>query len=228
MILIVAHKKSYARELTNILDILGVISYPTTLAEAYREVSLLYRAVVVIDPDFLCDTKSFVDTIHSYVKSMPIYALYSKEIGKDAGYFTDYFMDNIMSKTFINRMAGYAKANGIPCPGDYRLAGINANADLPNVLYFDRNVNLTKTEAKILRFLIRSYPKPRKCETIIKYLYKPAKAPEPSSIRTHICKINSKFENIFGEAIIRSPEGTGYVIYTPELKKRAEEAANKL
>lgn len=228
MILIIAQKKSYARELTNILDILGIISYPTTLTEAFREVSPMYRAVVVIDPDFLLDTKNFIDTVHSYVKSMPVYALYSKEVGKGAHYFTGYFMDNIMSKTFINKMVDYAKKNGIRCPGDYRLAGINANADLPEVLYFDRKVDLTKTEAKILRFLIRSYPEPRKCETIIKYLYKPTKAPEPSSIRTHICKINSKFENIFGDAIIRSPEGTGYVIYTPELKKRAQEAANKL
>ena len=222
MILVVSRKKSHSRELVNILEIVGIVSYPVTSGEVFSEISPMYRAVVVIEPDFLFDVRHFIDTIHSYVKGMPVYALYQDKIGEEGRYFTECFTGNIFSSSMVNAMAKYAKRENLPCPGDYRLAGINATVDLGEILYFGKKINLTKTEAKILRFLIRSYPTPRKAETIIKYLYKPTKSPEPSSIRTHVCKINSKFKELFGEGIICSPESAGYVIYTPRVKTNNE------
>lgn len=228
MILIVSRKKSQGRDLANVLDYVGLLSYPTTLTEVFSEISPMYRAVVVIEPDFILDAKKFVETIHSYHKTIPVYAIYHDEIGEDGRYFTHCFKDNIYSSTMIYKMSDYARDNDIPRPGDYRLAGINASIELGEILYFDEKVNLTKTEAKILRFLMRSYPTPRKCETIIKYLYKPTKAPEPSSIRTHICKINAKFQEGFGDSLIASPEGQGYVIYTPVLKEKYKQEKLKV
>ena len=220
MILIISRKKSAARNLTEALKTIGILSYPITASETFKEISPMYRAVVVIDPGFLADIKHFIDSIHSYVKNIPVYAVYTEPIGEEAKYFVNTISDRAYTGTLINDLADYLHDNSLPCVGDYRLAGINASADLGEVLYFDRHVDLTKTQSLILRFLLRSYPNPKKAETIIKYIYKPSKSPEPSSIRTHICKINESFKAIFGDPIIASPNGLGYVIYTPELKKR--------
>ena len=128
---------------------------PATAKEAYSQASPFYRAILVYEPSFLFDVKGFIDTIHSYVKNIPIYALYAEKVGEEGVYFEDCFTDNIFSSSMIYRMEEIAVKKDLPCVGDYRLAGINASVNLKNVLYFDKPVNLTKTEKKILKFLTR-------------------------------------------------------------------------
>jgi hypothetical protein len=219
MLLIVSRRKNYSRELSNILGTVGILSYPVSATEALSEISPLYRAVVVIEPSFLYDAESFIESIRRYVGNMPVFALYYEKIGKESVYFNHAFLDNIFSETFLLVTQKHLEGLKLNSLGDYKLAGIDASVDKSSVLCFDESVELTKTETKILRFLIRSYPIPRSCQSIIKYLYAPTKAPEPSSIRTHVCKINAKFKDIYPETLICSYCGEGYIINTPELRE---------
>ena len=87
------------------------------------------------------------------------------------------------------------------------------------VNYFDTRINFTKTEAMILRYLIRSYPLPKNAESILKYSFRPSRTPEPASIRTHISIMNKKLEAATGRRMIILEPGRGYLITTPEYAK---------
>ena len=71
----------------------------------------------------------------------------------------------------------------------------------------------------ILRYLIRSYPVPQNAERILKYAFKPTRAPEAASIRTHLSIMNKKFEKSIGRKMISLEPHRGYIILTPEYIK---------
>lgn len=222
MVLVISQKKSRARDLCELFKYAGIPSYPITVAEAYNEISPMYRAVIIIEPSFICDVAEFIGSMRKYLSNIPYFAFYYSEIGPESSYFDDSFSGDSKSGNLLTRMLEYMEKGSFSLVGDYRLAGINASIDQNEVIYFDKTVNLSKTEKMILRFLIRSYPLPRKPEMIIKYVYKPSKAPDISSVRTHICKINAKFKSVHGEVLISSPKSAGYVIYTPILREKYE------
>ncbi len=220
MLLIVSRKKSDATSIANMIRFSGILCYPATPAEAFSEIGTIYRAVVLLDPDTLADARDYVKRLHSYLSNIPVFALYSDKVFYPLDCFDASYSSAAYSAGFASKLAEYAKAKGYEHIGDYRLAGINASPDLPTVSFFDRPINLTKTEAMILRLLMRSYPLPLKPKGIIKYVYKPSDAPELSSIRAHICSINKKFKEYTDGNIIRAVDDSGYVIYTPEIRER--------
>ncbi len=220
MLLIVSKKKSQAQTISEMIRFSGILCYPATPKEALSEISTLYRAVVIIDPDTLPDAADFVKKLRSYLSSIPIFALYNSSDFKASAIFDGSYSAATYSARFAARLASYAKSKGLDHIGDYRLAGINATPDLPSVTFFEVPIKLTRTEAMILRFLMRSYPITQKSKSIIKYVYKASDAPEQSSIRTHICSINKKFKEHIGSNLIRSIDNSGYIIYTPEQKEK--------
>lgn len=217
MVLIVNRSKRLAASISEIFHYMGILSRTATPSEALSELSCLYRAVLVIEPSTLPDPEDYVNRLRAYSSSTPIFSV-SNNGAKDsyATLFDASFKLAISSAILASKMADYSKAHGLSYIGDYRLAGINACCDRPFVDYFGRDIGLTKTEAMIVRYFIRSYPNFQSAEDVLKYAFKPSRHPEVSSIKTHISLINKKFRALEGRNLIFMSAGEGYQILTPE------------
>ena len=220
MVLIVCSKRRIASIVSNMFHYMGILSRAVSPYEALSEVSLYYRAVLVIDPETLPDPVDFIKRVRTYVRTIPIFAIGDKLAEfpyLDA--FNGKFRLSCLSSRLAWYVARYCKKNKLPCIGDYRAAGLNATCDLPSVTYFDIPVPFSKTEAMIIRLLIRVYPNPMTKKEILRYAFKQNKLPDPSSVRTHISAINKKFKEVTGRPLTAMIRGKGYTIMTPEITR---------
>ena len=216
MILVIDKSKRNAESLAEMLHYTGYITTGATPQEALSEISTLYRAVIIISPERLPDAREFNERIRSYVSNIPIFAVSDTEINPEDG-FNGCFSKRELSSTIPTKITEYTEAIGLPAPGRYTLAGIDASADLATPTYFWTPLPLTKTETAILRALIRAYPLPFDSVKILKYAYRQSRLPEASNVRTHVSGINKKFKEITGRALVALIPGEGYAILTPEL-----------
>lgn len=219
MLLIISQNKKIARSVQETFHYMSILSYGATPHEALSEVSDLYRAVLIINPETFPDINDYVGRIKSYKSDLPRFAITECEA---PSYYPDIF-DGCFSKpsftpALAEKIIDYANRNNLAKIGDYYLAGFDASSHTVGVYYFYTKVGLTKTEAMILRYLIRSYPAPQSAEKILKYAFKPSRAPEAASIRTHLSIMNKKFENTIGRKMISLEPHRGYIIMTPEYK----------
>ena len=217
MLLIISQSKKTAKSVSDTFYYMSILAYGTSPHEALSEISELYRAVLIINPENFPDINDYVQRIKTYKSDIPVFALTD---GNPEPFYPDIF-DGIFTKpsftpSLASRIISYANENNRAKIGDYRLAGFDASSNLVGVNYFYKKVNLTKTEAMILRYLIRSYPVPQKAENILKYAFRSARAPEASSIRTHISIMNKKFDTALGKRMITLSLHKGYLILTPE------------
>lgn len=218
MVLIISSSKRRAQVINDIFYYMGIPSYAVTPTEALSEISGLYRAALVLEPQELADAESFIAKLRSYVSSIPIFAI-SDTRDFPAYIFDDCFSDSIYSSTLIEEIVKYQSERGLPLSAHYRLAGIDASCDRERITVFGETIAFTKTETMILRYLIASYPKPQDAKSIIRYAYRPTKKPELASIRTHISVMNRKFREATGKTLFLGIDKEGYVMSTPELVK---------
>ena len=218
MVLIISTSKRKAQIINEIFYYMGVLSYAATPTEALSEISGVYRAALVLDPQDLPDTVSFISKLKSYASLIPIFAISdSNDYQKDV--FDGNFKNSIYSSTLIEKIVEYQYNHKLPLSAHYRVAGIDASCDSERVTFFDKTIPFTKTEVMILRYLIVSYSTPQDARSILKYAYKHSKKPESASIRTHISVMNRKFRDSTGKHLFFSIEKEGYVISTPETAK---------
>ena len=220
MLLIISQSKKLSKSIRETFHYMSILAYNATPHEAFSEISEIYRAVLIINPECFPDIIDYVNRLKSYKSDIPIFAMSDEE---EKPFYPDIFDGTFTKNSFTPLLAGkiisYANENNRAKIGDYRLAGFDASSNLVGVTYFDRKVELTKTEAMILRYLLRVYPIPKSAEEIIKYAYKPSRIPETSSIRTHISLMNKKLEMALGRKMIVHAPGKGYLILTPEYEK---------
>ena len=216
MVLIISSSKKKAQVISDIFYYMGVISYAASPKEALSEISGLYRAALLLDPDELPDEESFTEKLRSYAASVPIFAI--SDNGKyNTAIYDGCFKNSIYSSALVENIVRYQNERRLPLTAHYRLAGIDASCNSERVTVFDTATSFTKTETMILRYLIASYPVPQNTKSIIKYAYKPTKKPETASIRTHISVMNRKFREITGKNLFIGIEKEGYVVSTPEI-----------
>ncbi len=221
MILIVSRNKRRANQYSEMFHFMGILSHVATPYEAYGEISLIYRAVLVLEPDTLPDPANLIAGLKCYT-AVPIFSISEEGRGdRFAHLFADAFREASFSGTVVAGMAEYSRKHRASHVGDYRLGGLNAAPDLPAVRYFDEDLSLTKTEAMILRYLIRTYPHPQKPSKILKYAYRPSRRPELSSVRAHICFINRKFRELTGRNLIGTVDDLGYTLLAGDFLKTA-------
>lgn len=220
MLLIISQSKKLSKSIAETFHYMSILAYGATPPEALKEISSLYRAAIIIHPEELPDVGDYVLRMRSYMRDLPIFAL-SEEDSLPYGeqLFDAIFKNHSMTSSLASKIIEYSKLNSKGPIGDYRLAGFNASCDVVGVNYFFKKLNLTKTEAMILRYLIRSYPVPQKAENILKYAFKSSRLPDKSSIRTHISIMNKKFEAQLGDKMIVGVSHDGYRILTPEFAK---------
>ena len=227
MVLIVNRRRKDAAAVSEMFHFMGILSYAATPSDALSEISLLYRAVIVMEPQTLPDALDFVTKLRSYARAVPIFAISD---GIDDFKYKDIFDGcykfSIYSSTLAHGIADYCKAKRLPTIGDYRVAGINASADHIHVTHFDKLIPYTKTEAMILRLLIRAYPLPLSSDKILKYAFRPSRSPEAASIRTHISSMNKKSRNVRERNVILSIPSKGYTLLTPETVRELDNIDN--
>lgn len=220
MLLIISTNKKTARSVSDTFHYMSILSYAATPHEGLSEVSELYRAALIINPESFPDINDYVVRIKKYKSDLPVFALCE---GDAPTYYPDIF-DGIFTKpsftpALASKIIDYANQHSYAKIGDYYLAGFDASSSTVGVNYFDTRINMTKTEAMILRYLIRSYPVPQKADNILKYAFKPSRSPEPASIRTHISIMNKKLDESIGRRMIILEPTKGYMITTPEYAK---------
>ena len=216
MILIIDTNKRRADSISDIFHYMGILSRAVTPKEAFAEISALYRAVIISDPSAFPDIKDFKEKLSAY-SSAPLYSL--SEIPEDDAQrdlFRMCFRESSYSSTIAASIAADLKAQGLPVIGTYRLAGIDVSCDV-RATALDCALPFTKTELMILRYLIASYPTPQSAKKILKYAFKPGRAPDISGIRTHISVMNKKFRQLMNKTLIISLPEKGYVVATPEI-----------
>ena len=217
MLLIISKSKRIAKSISETFRYMSILSYGATPAEGLSEVSELYRAALIVGPEEFPDIIDYVRRLKSYKSDLPVFAAVGDE---PKSYYPDVFDGVYLKPSFTPALAQkiitHANENNRARIGDYRLAGINASSGLLGVRYFFDRVDLTKTEAMILRYLIRSYPLPVNAQSILKYCFKASRRPEAASIRTHISVINKKFEKLSDKKMIGLIPHKGYRILTPD------------
>jgi hypothetical protein len=220
MLLIISQSKKDAASVADTFHYMSILAYAATQHEALSEVSDLYRAALILNPERFADIIDYVKRIKSYKSDLPVFALTTSD---PPSYYPDVFDGCFAIPTFTPALARniieYANENNRARIGDYYLAGFDASSHNLGVNYFYDNVSFTKTEAMILRFLIRKYPLPTSGKEIVKYAFRSSRAPEASSVKTHISLMNRKLEKEIGKRMFRSVPKKGYIIITPEYEK---------
>ena len=224
MLLIISQSKKDAVSIADTFHFMSILAYGATHHEALSEVSDLYRAALIINPEKFPDIMDYVRRIRSYRRDIPIFALTT---ANPPSYYPEIFDGCFTLPTFTPALAKqiieYANENNRAKIGDYYLAGFNASSHNLGVSYFYDKLTLTKTETMILRYLIRKYPLTASSNEIIKYAFRSTRAPEASSVKTHISLMNKKLESQIGKRMIKFVPKKGYIIITPE-KERISKA----
>ena len=221
MILVISKERKNAQSAVNILYNLGVVSYAETPTAALGEIGIEYRGIIIIRPETIPDLKGYMRKLRAYSGEAPVFAI-SDSTEELTELFDGVYKIGVHCARLVSEMSALAAARGAAVVGVYSAWAIDASADLENVLVFGNPIELTKTEKMILRYLIRSYPTPKKPSKIIKYSFRHGRAPLETSIRTHISKMNRKFRELTGKNLITAYGTQGYVILTPSLAKNID------
>ena len=215
MILVISKSKKNSSRYAEALNTMGYLAYGVTSALALKELSPRYKAILVFDADIIAGVDIFLKNLSTSPLKIPIFAVGNVNHEN----FSEIYPNTTLLSTVIKKITRYLVLNELPVIGKYKCAGFDCSSELRDVYYFDKKIILTKTEKMILRYLCRSYPLPVTAKDIIQYAIKPSHTPEPSSIRTHISKMNKKFKETISRPMIEHSEQGGYIIITPENKR---------
>lgn len=218
MILLIDNNKGRRDTLCEIFHYMGILSFGTDSEGAFSHFNADYRAILISEPAELTDACDYIRRLKAHTGRTPVFTTSRDRLPYALrGEVAIAFDDDVSSSDMISEMIEYLDGLGLPSPGKYLLAGLDAGCDLNEVRYMSQHMDFTKTETMILRYLILTYPRQIKAEELLKHTFKPGRTPEPSCIRTHISAINKKFSRLRGRILVTSDGGEGYTILTPEL-----------
>ena len=215
MILIINDHKDNAIAYSDMFYFMGVLSRAATVREAFSDFSDAYSAVLIFLHENDRRTFELLSQLKAIAPTLPIFTV-GNTVREYAPFCAMTFETSALAPSILTKIIEYTANNSMRIPGDYRLAGINASADLPSPTYFDDPIPFTRTESMIIRYLIRAYPDFVSADKILKFSYRESRRPEPSNIKTHISIINKKFRLTYGRCLIETEFGKGYRILTPE------------
>ncbi len=216
MILIINPSKRRARELAELLRIMGYLAYPILPGELGSEYSPAYRAALIFADSGLYDIEEFVERIRSYSRALPLFMIGDGAEGK--GLFMRRFPSDVSPAVLIKGIRSELEGRSLPDIGDYRGSGFFASVDSPTVSFLGRSIKFTHTETMILRYLISSYPTPKSAKDILLHAFRLSRLPEPTSVRTQISCMNKKIRESEGRSLIEFVADSGYRLSAPSDK----------
>ena len=218
MILIIHQARKQAKDAADVFYYMGIPAVAKRPKEALSDIALLYRAVLLCHPSALPSPEDYMERLRSFGGGVPIFALCENAADFELSHLFDLtFTYDSYSSQIFKGIRAYQSENGLPLLGSYALAGLCLDCDQRQAYYCDNPIHFTKTEAMILRYLIRTYPESTDVHHVLRYAMRPGNLSEPASIRTHIYGINRKFAEATGRRLITSIPGEGYRILTPEV-----------
>ncbi len=209
MLLIASKPKECAEDLSDMFNFMGVLSVAVKPGEIFDEIPEIYRAILLLSPEKIYDEIDFSEKIRSYYKNIPIFAFGN---AKTECAFDAVFPENLSAAEIFHTVYSFCRGSGFKAPGEYFLDEIDASPERSGAVCFSKKLPLTKTELMILRTLLCLYPNPVKPSEIIKFAFRKKRAPNETSVRTHISIINKKAMKILGRKLILSSEKQGYYI----------------
>ncbi len=221
MILVIDKNKKNAVSVAEMFFYMGVLTKGVAISNAFSEISNAYRAVVLLSPEAYPDAEDFIRRLRTYSFTVPIFTIGEKG-NADYRNIAMSFSRSLYAAEILSKILQYTIDNKLPMPGDYKLAGLDLSCDAQTFSYFWTPFPLTKTEAMIVKYLIRTYPRQTSADEILKYAYRESRTPEASNVRTHISVINKKFRELTGRNLIDMTIGIGYNIITPETEAKKE------
>ena len=120
MILIIDKNKSDARRLSEMFHYMGVISYGTTPNEALSEISTLYKAVIVVNPELLPDKNDYLFRLRSYNSEALIFAISEHSADDDLFLFNYIFKRGTFTAEIYDCISKASREAGITPPGTYK------------------------------------------------------------------------------------------------------------
>ncbi len=228
MVLVIHRSEAMAHSAVEMFRYMDILARGARPNKALSEICTRYRAVLLLYPEELADMNDYLKKLHLYGGNIPCFAVSDDPaVLADNVHFLQVFPTGTMSSTVASEMVRCLREKGFPEIGDYRLCSIDASYALFGCYYQHKPVLLTATEARILRFLIRTYPDCIRPDDMLPYIFSPAKLPDPSTIRTHICAINRKFREAAGnKRMIEQVPHLGYRIMTPLREEDAGRVCN--
>ena len=218
MILVVDKSRKGANYITELMFYMGFIAHAVTPGEVANEFTPKYHAIIFSDPIGYGDYVSYVKGIKKYVGSTPIFAISDTPL-EDPEVFAEVFRNNVYSTTVVNGIISYSKAHGLQPIGEYEVGFINARAGLECAYYYSTKVLLTKSELKVVRFFLATYPAVMNARAIIRYIFPKLVFPDSTALRNHISSVNKKFRDIIGRNLIVNIPGEGYILNTNSVMK---------
>ena len=223
MLLIADMKLKRGRDLADMMRWMGIVAVAAKPMDALRELTHSVSALLVVNPSELPDAEDYIAHVHSYARTLPIFALSDEGVhfpGEDL--FVSVFSSKIMTSTLIEGIRAKQALLGQRPLGDYIFAGIDVSCTHDEVFYHGQAVSLTARQKMILRYLFCTYPARVAPEAIAKHVYRPSTEPEGSCIRAHICAINKRMHPLLNRPIIDSMRSSGYRILTQEVLSKRE------
>lgn len=214
MVLIIDTSKENGNVIADIMRYMGFLAYATTPLTALGEYSNLYSAVLISNPERFPDIEDYVRRLRMIDSRASLFSI-SVGVNPHPELFNINFRNNIYSSTLAREMTKYAEKHGPKSIGLYRTNDLMVSAGMHEITYNGKILDFSRTELKIVKFLAHTTPQPQMTETIIKYIYSPYNHPEPSGLRSHISRINSKFREATGQNLIAMKPREGYHLLIP-------------
>ena len=207
MILITDSDKTRRDTVAEMFYYMGILARSVKPEQVDREIHRGYSALLFTSPESTHGAAISAARIRA-VSEVTVAAICSEK--DDA--FELVFPKGSYSASIAASISRYRRERGLSVLGKYECMGFNASSDAPSVTYLGEPINLTRTEAMILRYLIRSYPTPACPSDILKFAFRPTRAPELSSVRTHISIMNKKLREAIGRPLTDTSARGGYVL----------------
>ena len=143
MLLIICPSKKIARNISETFHYMSILSYGTTPHDALSEVSILYRAALIVNPEGFADIKDYVNRLKSYHSELPIFALTDDNPPPNyIDIFDGIFTRPTFTPSLAEKIIEYANENNRAKIGSYFLAGFDASSNRVGVHYFYDRIDL--------------------------------------------------------------------------------------
>jgi len=209
MLLIIAKAKDAANDLSDMLNFMGILSEAQTPLRAVEEISEKHRAILCLLPEKIYDEEKYLESLRTLSPAAPIFAIGKTNFPEG---FDKVLPENLSAAEIFDTVFCYCENNGLRLPGEYKLGELDLSVRRKKPSYKNEILAFTKTELMILRTLITFSPSPLKPRDFLRFAFRAKRAPEETSVRTHISIINKKWGKISGRNIILNLEKQGYVI----------------
>ena len=217
MILVVDKSRKNANYITELFFYMGFIAHAITPGELANEFAPKYHAIIFSNPQSYGDYTEYVKIISKYIGKTPVFAITDTPL-ENPDAFAIVFRNNVYSTTVVKGIIDYCKNNRLVAIGDYEIGCVNAQAGLDCAYYYSKKIPLTKSELKVVRFFLASYPSVMSAKAIIKYIFPKLVFPDSTALRNHICSVNKKFRNVIGRNLIINIPGSGYILNTNSVR----------